>query len=67
MSELIINKTNDKKDIEICVLENNKISELYVHRGDNESIIGNIYCGIVQNIVDGMQAAFVDIGIEKKT
>ena len=65
MSELIINKTNDKKDIEICVLENNKISELYIHKGDNESIIGNIYCGIVQNIVDGMQAAFIDIGIEK--
>ena len=67
MSELIINKTNEKDEIEICVLENNKIAELYIHKGKNESIIGNIYCGIVQNIVDGMGAAFVDIGMEKNT
>lgn len=58
MSELIMNKTKDKDEIEICVLENNKISELYVHKGEIESVIGNIYCGIVQNIVDGMRSCF---------
>lgn len=67
MSELIMNNTKEKNEIEICVIENNKISELYIHKGENENVIGNIYCGIVQNIVDGMGAAFVDIGIEKNT
>ena len=67
MSELIMNKNKEKDVIEICILENNDISELYVHRTENEGIIGNIYCGIVQNVVDGMQAAFVDIGEERNT
>lgn len=67
MSELIINKNKEKSSIEIGVLEENNISEFYVYEGEKESIIGNIYCGIVQNVVDGMQAAFVDIGIEKNT
>ncbi len=67
MSELIINKNKEKSSIEIGVLEENNISEFYVYEEKKESIIGNIYCGIVQNVVDGMQAAFVDIGIEKNT
>lgn len=67
MSELIINKNKDEDLIEICILENNDISELYSHREDDENMIGNIYSGIVQNVVDGMQAAFVDIGMEKNT
>ena len=67
MNELIINKNKEKSSIEIGVLEENNISEIYVYEGKKESIIGNIYCGIVQNVVDGMQAAFVDIGIEKNT
>ena len=65
MSELIINKKDDV--IEICILENNDIVELYTHKDENEGIIGNIYSGIVQNVVDGMGAAFVDIGMEKNT
>lgn len=67
MNELIMNKNKEKDVIEICILENNDISELYIHKNENEGTIGNIYCGIVQNVVDGMQAAFVDIGEEKNT
>lgn len=67
MSELILNKNKEQNTIEICILENNEISEYYVHKQENESIIGNIYCGIVQNVVDGMGAAFVDVGMEKNT
>ena len=67
MNELIINKNKSNNTIEICVLEDNNISELYIHEKEEESIIGNIYSGIVQNVVDGMQAAFVDIGMEKNT
>ncbi len=67
MSELIINHNAKDKKVEVCVLEQNTIAEYYVHTGENNSIIGNIYCGFVQNVVDGMQAAFVDIGIERNT
>ena len=63
MSQIVINKKSRK--IDICVLENNIICEKYVHDMDNESILGNIYAGIVQNVVDGMEAAFVDIGENK--
>lgn len=63
MSELIINHKEDK--IEVCVLEDNSICELYVYDDEKNNIMGNIYLGKVRNVVDGMQAAFVDIGMEK--
>lgn len=63
MSELIINHKDDK--IEVCVLEDNSICELYVYDDEKNNIMGNIYLGKVRNVVDGMQAAFVDIGMEK--
>lgn len=63
MSEIIVNKKGKK--IDICVVENNVICEKYVHDTENESILGNIYSGIVKNVVDGMQAAFLDIGAAK--
>lgn len=65
MSELVINK--NEKIVKISILENEKIVEMCTHSSENDSIIGNIYIGMVKNIIDGMQAAFVDIGIEKNT
>lgn len=63
MSELIVNKDNEK--IDVCVLEDNLIVEIYSYEPGGESILGNIYSGEVKNVVDGMQAAFVDIGLDK--
>ncbi len=63
MSELIVNKEDEK--IDVCVLENNLIVEIYSYKQGEESILGNIYRGEVKDVVDGMQAAFVDIGLEK--
>lgn len=62
-NQIILNKKGKK--IDICVLENNVICEKYLHETDNQSILGNIYAGVVKNVVDGMQAAFLDIGKEK--
>lgn len=67
MSELIINKEKNENVVQIAVIENEKISEMYVHKNDSFGTIGNIYIGTIENIVDGMQAAFVNIGIEKNT
>lgn len=57
MSELIMNRNKKNNEIEICILENNDIAELYVHKEAEKGTIGNIYCGIVQNVVDGMRSS----------
>ncbi len=63
MIELIINQKAEK--IEVCVLEDGKICELYVYSDEKDNTMGNIYLGKVKNVVDGMQAAFIDIGMDK--
>ncbi len=63
MIELIINQKSEK--IEVCILEDGKICELYVYSDEKDNTMGNIYLGKVKNVVDGMQAAFIDIGMEK--
>jgi ribonuclease G len=42
-----------------------RIAELYIERRGNRSIVGNIYKGKVDNVLPGLEAAFVDIGLEK--
>jgi ribonuclease G len=49
----------------LAVQDGNLLTELYVERADRRSIVGNIYKGIVTNVLPGMQAAFVDIGLSK--
>lgn len=49
----------------IAILENNKLVEIYIERLEDKKIIGNIYKGKVMNILPGIEAAFVDIGIDR--
>jgi len=42
-----------------------KVAELYVERRGRRSIVGNIYKGVVDNVLPGMEAAFVDIGLDR--
>ncbi len=49
----------------VAVLEDTALSELYVERGRDRSVAGNVYKGNVVRVLPGMQAAFVDIGLEK--
>ena len=42
-----------------------RVAELYIERRGNRSIVGNIYKGKVDNVLPGLEAAFVDIGLEK--
>ncbi|MCL2695477.1 MAG: ribonuclease G, partial [Clostridiales bacterium] len=48
----------------VAVVEDGTPVELYVEQEGNERLVGNIYLGKVQNVLPGMQAAFVDIGLE---
>jgi ribonuclease G len=49
----------------VAVLEDERVAEVYLERPDRRSIAGNIYLGIVDNVLPGMEAAFVEIGLEK--
>lgn len=65
MKELIILNTDNKKK-EICLIEDEELVEKYQEDEENKSIEGNIYVGKVQNVLTGLQSAFVNIG-EKRT
>ena len=62
-NELVINTTSH--ETRIALIENGTIAELYIERSRVRGIVGNIYKGKVIRVLPGMQAAFVDIGLEK--
>lgn len=49
----------------VAVQEGNLLTDLYVERARHRSIVGSVYKGTVTNVLPGMQAAFVDIGLAK--
>ena len=49
----------------LAVIEDGELCELYCERPDGEHVCGNIYLGRVENVLPGMNAAFVDIGLKK--
>lgn len=59
--EILINATVN--EVRVGITEDAKLVEFFVEHPDNERIIGNIYYGKVQKIVQGMNAAFIDIGL----
>lgn len=63
MKEIILNKEDGIT--QAILLEDGKIVEQYDDSKDEGALEGNIYCGIVQNVLQGMQAAFVNIGEDK--
>ena len=65
MLELIINKNKENKII--TLVENGKLLEVYEENNQDSRNEGNIYIGVVKDIVKGMQSAFVDIGTEKNS
>ena len=65
MQELLIDVDNENK--KILLVENGKLIEKYEENPGRDRLEGNIFLGIVENILPGMQAAFVNIGKEKNT
>ena len=62
--EMIISVNGREK--KIAILDNGKVTEFYIERGEeNSGIAGNIYKGRVQRVLPGMQSAFVSIGLER--
>ena len=61
----------ERGETRVAVLEakqkggKSNVAELYIERRGRRSIVGNIYKGKVDNVLPGMEAAFVDIGLER--
>lgn len=66
MQEILVN-VDKQRNKTIVVVENGRLVEKYQENDGAERLKGNIYIGKVQNVLLGMQAAFVDIGKEKNT
>lgn len=67
MIEIIVNKKEDTKTI--AAIENGQLIEIYEENKESQKARseGNIYLGVVKDIIQGMQAAFIDIGTDKNS
>ncbi|RMH91160.1 ribonuclease G [Lysobacter pythonis] len=61
--EILVNVT--PRETRVAVVENGMLQELHIERGGHRGVVGNLYKGRVQRVMPGMQAAFVDIGLER--
>lgn len=61
--EILINVS--PVETRVALVENGVVQEFYIERSHGESYVGNIYKGKVVRVLPGMQAAFVDIGLER--
>jgi ribonuclease G len=61
--EILINVT--PRETRVAVVENGRLQELHLERTLSRGIVGNIFKGKVVRVLPGMQAAFVDIGLDK--
>jgi ribonuclease G len=61
--EILINVT--PREIRAALLENGVLQEVHIEREARRGLISNIYRGVVTRVLPGMQAAFVDIGLER--
>src|SRR5579859_7722719 len=60
---LVINA--EGPETRVALVEKGLLAELYIERRRERGIVGNIYKGRVKRVLPGMQAAFVDLGVEK--
>lgn len=61
--EILVNVT--PPETRVAVVENGAVQEIIIERTDHRGLVGNIYQGCVCRVLPGMQAAFVDIGLER--
>lgn len=61
--EILVNVT--PRETRVAVVENGMLQELHIERGWSRGVVGNIYKGRVQRVMPGMQAAFIEIGLER--
>jgi ribonuclease G len=63
MTEILVNVS--PREVRAALVENGVLQELFIERANHRGLISNIYKGRVSRVLPGMQAAFVDIGLER--
>lgn len=63
LTEIIVNTT--ASETRVAIMEDHRLVEFFAEREESARIVGNLYKGRVNAVLPGMQAAFVDIGLEK--
>lgn len=61
--EILVNVT--PREVRVALLENGVLQEIHIERSLHQGLLGNIYKGKVNRLLPGIQAAFVDIGLER--
>ncbi len=61
--EILINVT--PREVRVALLENGVVQEIHIERRLHQGLLGNIYKGKINRLLPGIQAAFVDIGLER--
>ena len=61
--EILINVT--PRETRVALVENGMLQELHIERATRRGVVGNVYKGRVQRVMPGMQAAFVEIGLDR--
>ncbi len=61
--EILVNVT--PPETRVAVVENGVVQEIIIERADRRGLVGNVYKGRICRVLPGMQAAFVDIGLER--
>jgi ribonuclease G len=61
--EILINST--PSETRVALVENGMLQEVWLERASQTGYIGNIYKGVVSRVLPGLQAAFIDIGLER--
>ncbi|MCX6103135.1 MAG: Rne/Rng family ribonuclease [Proteobacteria bacterium] len=49
----------------VATLENGEIRSLHIEREEDKNVVGNVYLGVVKRVLPGMQAAFLELGLER--
>ena len=61
--EILVNIT--PQETRVAILENGMVHEIYIERRRSKGLVGNIYKGRVARVLPGMEAAFVEVGLER--
>src|SRR3990172_1768094 len=61
--EILINVT--PQETRVALIENGVLQEVHIERASNRGLVGNIYKGKVTRVLPGMQAAFIEIGLDR--
>lgn len=61
--EILINVT--PREVRAALVENGVLQEIHIERASRRGLIGNIYKGRISRVLPGMQAAFIDVGLER--